>query len=816
MIGNLGASPLSVPVVPLVSNSLRILKLRLLAGVVRYADQLSLLEYIGHKVTKNAVGGEQNQACDQVWEVCDALLAHNKQKEMKDFMVHNGMKLERVSKNKNKFELAYEVADAICFGKPGPCPVCDNVGTLRSCYPCTEGAPTVQCHGIVKGSSTHCDFGRKVARAYGAAGVRREKVEIPEALFTKKTFFKDYELPAAVLALPAGAPAAGGAAAAAAPAGGKKRKPGKNTAEGGVAAAAAPKKAKKLQGDEASLQVHAEAPQGKIYVGDGGTCAYNVTLAQADLETGVNKFYILQLLEAQGGGYTFWTKWGRTGQSGKKSKAGRPGQEGDMQHDYDDLAEALKDFEKKFKDKTKNKWSDRANFEPKGLYSMVAMDGNDTGGESEKNLKRASKASAPKKKKKKKKSKNAPAAAASTLEPRVEEFVKRIFDEDSMNDSLKRQNIDVKKMPLGELSRAQVSKGYEILCEIQELLNEEKAATDTTEGMAAAGGAEDEIAAERRNTKIKSLSSQFYTNIPHVFPEGSPPSYINSADELRLKTDLIQSLEQMRDVANTNEELDDDAPKTDEQYKSMNCPLKAVPKDSEEWRMIADYVKHGQGHKRSTMGNSLSPDQTVELIDVIAANRPEEEEAYTKDPNLLKNRQLLWHGSGMGNWGSILKTGLRIAPPEAPSTGWLFGKGLYFANVLGKSAAYCAMTDAGDYGVLALLEVALGDAHMCKAATQASGRAAAAVEKKGVGHTWAVGTTFPTQPHESLEDGTSIPCGELKRDINRLGKTKSEKLKGPGTLEYDEMIVYQKAQAKIRYVVTVKFGEKGDVVDLTD
>ena len=47
---------------------------------------------------------------------------------------------------------------------------------------------------------------------------------------------------------------------------------------------------KKLKGDEESLKVHAEAPQGKIYVGEGGTCAYNVTLSQADLESGINKF----------------------------------------------------------------------------------------------------------------------------------------------------------------------------------------------------------------------------------------------------------------------------------------------------------------------------------------------------------------------------------------------------------------------------------------------------------------------------------------------------------------------------------------------
>lgn len=50
----------------------------------------------------------------------------------------------------------------------------------------------------------------------------------------------------------------------------------------------------------------------------------------------------------------------------------------------------------------------------------------------------------------------------------------------------------------------------------------------------------------RRAAKIKALSQQFYNTIPHVFPEGAPPSYIDNAAELRLKTDLIQSLEQLQ------------------------------------------------------------------------------------------------------------------------------------------------------------------------------------------------------------------------------------------------------------------------------
>jgi poly [ADP-ribose] polymerase len=50
---------------------------------------------------------------------------------------------------------------------------------------------------------------------------------------------------------------------------------------------------------------------------------------------------------------------------------------------------------------------------------------------------------------------------------------------------------------------------------------------------------------------------------------------------------------------------------------------------------------------------------------------------------------MLWHGSRICNYVGILNQGLRIAPPEAPSSGYLFGKGIYFADRIQKSAPYC-------------------------------------------------------------------------------------------------------------------------------
>ncbi len=69
---------------------------------------------------------------------------------------------------------------------------------------------------------------------------------------------------------------------------------------------------------------------------------------------------------------------------------------------------------------------------------------------------------------------------------------------------------------------------------------------------------------------------------------------------------------------------------------------------------------------------------------------------------------MLWHGSRLTNYAGILSQGLRVAPPEAPSTGYMFGKGIYFADIISKSANYCHANKLFSTGCLLLCEVALG------------------------------------------------------------------------------------------------------------
>ncbi len=95
----------------------------------------------------------------------------------------------------------------------------------------------------------------------------------------------------------------------------------------------------------------------------------------------------------------------------------------------------------------------------------------------------------------------------------------------------------------------------------------------------------------------------------------------------------------------------------------------------------------------------------MSVEDIFSCDRAGEADRFKGG---LGNRVLLFHGSRMSNWAGILGRGLRVAPPEAPPTGYMFGRGIYFADMASKSANYCWATPSKNTGLLLMCEVALG------------------------------------------------------------------------------------------------------------
>lgn len=125
-----------------------------------------------------------------------------------------------------------------------------------------------------------------------------------------------------------------------------------------------------------------------------------------------------------------------------------------------------------------------------------------------------------------------------------------------------------------------------------------------------------------------------------------------------------------------------------------------MPTDPEH-EAVLDYVKAGNAANRSW-------NPKTHKLKIFKIERKGEAERYS-DFKDLPNQRLLFHGSSLFNYIGMLSQGMRIAPPEAPSTGYMFGKGLYFADMFEKSAAYCRSNASTDFStILVLCDVALG------------------------------------------------------------------------------------------------------------
>jgi len=168
----------------------------------------------------------------------------------------------------------------------------------------------------------------------------------------------------------------------------------------------------------------------------------------------------------------------------------------------------------------------------------------------------------------------------------------------------------------------------------------------------------------------------------------------------------------------------------------------------------------------------------------------------------LGNRKLLWHGSRLTNWVGILSQGLRIAPPEAPVTGYMFGKGVYFADMVSKSANYCGATRESPTAVLLLCDVALGKQYERIASEF---EAAERSKANGKDSTWGIGKTQPRPDgSRTTADGVVIPMGQgadneyLNAHVDELIANGAGKRK---ELLYNEFIVYDVSQIQMAYVV---------------
>ncbi|XP_011853365.1 PREDICTED: poly [ADP-ribose] polymerase 1 [Mandrillus leucophaeus] len=385
------------------------------------------------------------------------------------------------------------------------------------------------------------------------------------------------------------------------------------------------------------------------HVLEKGGKVFSATLGLVDIVKGTNSYYKLQLLEDdKESRYWIFRSWGRVGTViGSNKLEQMPSKEDAIEH-----------FMKLYEEKTGNAWHSK-NFTkyPKKFYPLEIDYGQDE--EAVKKL-------------------TVNPGTKSKLPKPVQDLIKLIFDVESMKKAMVEYEIDLQKMPLGKLSKRQIQAAYSILSEVQQAVSQ---------------GSSD--------SQILDLSNRFYTLIPHDFGMKKPP-LLNSADSVQAKVEMLDNLLDIEVAYSLLRGGSDDSSKDpiDVNYEKLKTDIKVVGRDSEEAEIIRKYVKN----THATTHNAYD----LEVIDIFKIEREGECQRY-KPFKQLHNRRLLWHGSRTTNFAGILSQGLRIAPPEAPVTGYMFGKGIYFADMVSKSANYCHTSQGDPIGLIVLGEVALGN-----------------------------------------------------------------------------------------------------------
>lgn len=258
----------------------------------------------------------------------------------------------------------------------------------------------------------------------------------------------------------------------------------------------------------------------------------------------------------------------------------------------------------------------------------------------------------------------------------------------------------------------------------------------------------------------KVLSKEFIdaTNLFHMmFPYNygqDDPQCFTSCNEM---TNFLNSMKRILASSEKEDELN-------KNYEKLDCDIQPINNESEEFQMLNECFEKTK---------HFAPPKVEKIFRV---NRRSEKNRFQPYENFA-NRQLLWHGSRRKNFVGILSEGLKIQPSGVRLNGSAFGSGVYFSDMAARSIPYAAE------GIMMLCEVALGDA--VEVTFQNPFTFPLPLNKHSVK---ALGR-YQLDQKIPFENGLTISTGNIVDDHQ-----------AQRMVPYNEYIVYDPAQVKIRYL----------------
>ncbi|GAB1609603.1 poly [ADP-ribose] polymerase tankyrase-like isoform X2 [Argonauta hians] len=478
---------------------------------------------------------------------------------------------------------------------------------------------------------------------------------------------------------------------------------------------------------------------GEIVYDTNENLPYDVLLTKVDVCCGVwgmYNFYKMQIVRQKDKDiYVLFTRWGRIGDRGQ------------FQHTPFSLVEdAVKEFCKVFKAKTGNDWSNIKLFKnhPK-KYRLVERE------ERQKCMKEF------------KINYDLNSELPSKLPPRLQELIKELSNVKMLSTAYNMSGVDDDVMPFGQLKKSALLRALDILHQLHDLIG-------MVEKSKPSSGPNEY---QKNCEKIAKLSNEFYHLVPQKGFEYEKIRPIHVKNSLKNQMKIVENLLDYelasRILLGAQHRLKEINP-LDYIYKAIGCHIKLMTETETETQYILKYI--------------YSTDNSAKVHAIYRLSRAGEEDRV-QELN-LDNRMLLWHGSGVPNFISILSRGLLVNPPEAPSTGQLFGKGIYTADTFIKAKGYCCNSGKSNCKFALLCEVALGK---MKTRNSTSVQSTDTDYNSVVG----VGTSVPDSAFDvTLPYGATLPLGPL---IN------NPTAKHRWGMSYNEYIVSDPAQVCQRYLV---------------
>ena len=447
---------------------------------------------------------------------------------------------------------------------------------------------------------------------------------------------------------------------------------------------------------------------------------WDASLTKVNLQNGIYgeyMFYFIQLIHDKGKNmYIVTTQFGRIGEEGANQRS-----------PFNTLNEAKNEFNKIFKSKTGNNWEDRNNFKRiKGKYMLLTY--NKIHIKPNELLKPFDYEKSPK---------------SNLLNDEIKTLLKNITDNSIIAKAFKDSGVNTEFFNYSMLNKEILIKARKYLIDIynkvQELekirnininINMMNNNTNNSNNNTENENKENEMEIEEdidkkekikeikdiktlkdktdailfKTNEIMDLSNRYYELIPKEKFKNSCILPLTRLDEVKNEIQIIDNLTYIEKAVNillgANNKLNEINP-LDYIYYSLQTYFNCIEKDSPEFNTIEKYINNTSGNDK--------------IINIFSVTRKEETQNSIKF-NELSNHYLLFHGTKIFNLIGIFSNGLKIAPPEAPTTGYMFGKGIYLSNMYQKSIDYCdTIQDKTDikkiknYSYILLCEAALGN-----------------------------------------------------------------------------------------------------------